>query len=77
MERAATLLRGELRGELRAEGSGAGGNKEEYVHLEDDDLDTDYLTYLELPTDEEAVESAAEQGALMASFETRRRNESG
>jgi hypothetical protein len=36
--RDATRLRGELREELRAEGSGAGGTKEEYVHLDDDDL---------------------------------------
>jgi hypothetical protein len=40
------------------------------VHLNNDDL-----AYLELPTDEEATESAAEQRALMASFETQRRNE--
>jgi hypothetical protein len=47
---AATRLRGELREELRAEGSGS--TKEEYVHLDDD------LAYLELPTDEDAAESA-------------------
>jgi hypothetical protein len=52
--RAATRLRGELREELSAEGSGIGGTEEEYVHLDDD------LVYLELPTDKEAVESAAE-----------------
>jgi hypothetical protein len=50
------------------------------VHLDnadlDDDLDADDLAYLELPTDEEAAESAAEQRALMASFETQRHNES-
>jgi hypothetical protein len=57
--RAATCLRGELRKELRAEGSCAGGTKEEYVHLDDADLDADNLAYLELPTDEEAMESAA------------------
>jgi hypothetical protein len=39
MARAATRLRGELREELRAEGSGRGGNEDEYVHLDDDDLD--------------------------------------
>jgi hypothetical protein len=46
------------------------------VHLDDADLDADVdadidaddLAYLELPTDEEATESAAEQSALMASF---------
>jgi hypothetical protein len=56
---AATRLRGELREELRAEGSGTVGNKEEYVHLDDNDLDTDDLAYLKLPTDEEDAESAA------------------
>jgi hypothetical protein len=76
--RAATRLRGELREELRAEGSSAGSTKEEYVHLDDADLDVDAddLAYLELPTDEEVAESAAEQRALMASFETQRRDES-
>jgi hypothetical protein len=73
--RAATRLRGELREELRAEGSGAGGTEEEYVHLNDADLDDDDLAYLELPTNEEAVESVAEQRVLMASFETQRRDE--
>jgi hypothetical protein len=82
--RATTRLKGELREELRAEGSGADGNEEEYVHLDDadldddldaDDLDADNLVYLELPTDEEAVESAAEQRALMASFEMQRRDD--
>jgi hypothetical protein len=77
--RAAMRLRGELREELRAEGSGAGGTEEEYVHLDDADLDdnvdADDLVYLELPTDEEVVESAAEQRALMASFETQRLDE--
>jgi hypothetical protein len=58
--------------ELREEGSGsAGGTEEEYVHL-----DTDDLVYLELLTDEEAVESAAEQRVLMSSFETQHRDES-
>jgi vacuolar-type H+-ATPase subunit B/Vma2 len=52
------------------ESSSAGGTKEEYVHLDDD------LAYLELPTNKEAVESAAEQRALMVSFETRRRHQS-
>jgi hypothetical protein len=33
-------------------------------------LDADDLAYLELPTDEEAMEAAAEQKALMASYET-------
>jgi hypothetical protein len=65
--RATTCLRGELWEEQRAEGSSAGGTEEEYVHLNNDDLD-----YLELPTDEEAVESAAEQRALTVSFETQR-----
>jgi hypothetical protein len=74
--RVATRPRGELREELRAEGSGAGGTEEEYVHL-DDDLDADELAYVELPTDEEAVESAAEQRALVASFEMQRRDEVG
>jgi hypothetical protein len=39
------------------------------VHLDDDDL-----AYLELPTDEEAAESAAEQ---RASFKTHRCDKSG
>jgi hypothetical protein len=50
------------------------------VHLDDadldDDVDADDLTYLDLSTDEEAAESAAEQRALMASFETQHRDES-
>jgi hypothetical protein len=75
--RAATCLRGDLREELRAEGSDVGGNKDEYVHLDNNDLDTDNLAYLDLPTDEEVAESAAEQRALMASFEMHRRDESG
>jgi hypothetical protein len=36
------------------EGSGAGGNgnnDNKYVHLDDDNLDTDELTDLDLPTD--------------------------
>jgi hypothetical protein len=41
----------------------------------DDDVDTDDLAYLELPTDEEAAKSAAEQRALMVSFEMQRRDE--
>jgi hypothetical protein len=45
------------------------------VHLDDADLDADDLAYLELPTDEEAVESAAGQRMLMASFEMQRRDE--
>jgi hypothetical protein len=88
MAHAATRLRGKLREELRVEGSGASGTKEEYVHLDDadldadidadmdDDIDADNLAYLELPTDEEAAESAAEQRALMASFETQHRDKS-
>jgi hypothetical protein len=80
MVRAATRLRGELREELRAEGSGAGGTEDKYVHLDDadldDDIDADDLAYLELPTDEETAESAAEQRALMASFELQCRDES-
>jgi hypothetical protein len=87
-----TRLRGELREELRAEGSGAGGTEEEYMHLDaadldvdidadvdadlDPDIDADDLANLELPIDEEAAESATEQRALMASFETHRRDES-
>jgi hypothetical protein len=70
-------LRGKLREELRAEGSVAGGNEDEYVHLDDDDLDADDLAYLDLPTDAEVAESAAEQRALMVLFETQRHNESG
>jgi hypothetical protein len=80
MARAATHLRGELREEMRAEGSDAGGIKEEYMQLDDvdldDNLDTDDLAYLEIPTNEEAAGSAAEQRALMASFETQRHDES-
>jgi hypothetical protein len=49
--------------------------EEEYVHL-DYDLDADDLAYLELPTDKETVESAAEQRALMALFETQCHNKS-
>jgi hypothetical protein len=45
------------------------------VHLDDADLDADDLAYLELPTNEEAAESAAEQRALTASFEMQRRDE--
>jgi hypothetical protein len=45
-DEAATRLRGELREELRAEGSGIGGNEEEYMHLDDDKLDADDLAYL-------------------------------
>jgi hypothetical protein len=83
MARAPTRLGGELREELWAEGSGAGGTEEEYVHLDDADLDADIntdmaddLAYLELTTDDEVVESAAEQSALIASFETQRHDES-
>jgi hypothetical protein len=57
------------------EGSGASGNSnnDEYIPL-DNDFDADDLAYLELPTDEEAAEAAAKQSALMASYETRRRD---
>jgi hypothetical protein len=66
MAHASTCLRGELHEELRAEGSGAAGDrdKEEYVHLEDDDLDDDFdaddLAYLDLPTNEETTKAAAD-----------------
>jgi hypothetical protein len=63
------------------EGFGAGGNEDEYVHLDDDDLDYDLdaedLANLEPPTNAKAAESAAEQRALMASFETHQGDESG
>jgi hypothetical protein len=63
--RAAKRLRGELREELRAKGSSAGGTEEEYVHLDNDDLDADNLVYLELPTDEAARRlMAAERRAV-------------
>jgi hypothetical protein len=52
---AAMRLRGELRGELWTKGSSTGGTEEEYMHLDDTDLDADDLAYLELPTDEEAA----------------------
>jgi hypothetical protein len=42
------------------------------VYLNNDDLDADDLAYLEIPTDEEAVESTAEQ---RVSFETQRYDE--
>jgi hypothetical protein len=64
---------GKLRDELRAESSGARDNDDKYVPL-DNDFDADDLAYLELPTDEEAAEAAAEQSALMASYETQRRD---
>jgi hypothetical protein len=73
--RTATRLRGKLREELWVEGSGTGGTEKEYLHLDDNNLDADDLAYLELPTDEVAAESAAEQKALMASFETQRRDD--
>jgi hypothetical protein len=57
------------------EGFGVGGTEEEYVHLDNSDLDAANLAYLELPNDEEAAESATEQMALMASFETQRHDE--
>jgi hypothetical protein len=71
----ATRLMCELREELRVEGSSAGGTEEDYVHLNDIDLDNDDLAYLELQTDEEAAESAAEQRALLASFEMQHHDE--
>jgi hypothetical protein len=40
------------------------------VHLDNDDL-----AYLKLPTDKEAMESAAKQRVLMVSFETQRHDE--
>jgi hypothetical protein len=43
---------------------GRNSDDDEYVHV----ADTDDLAYLELPTDEEAAKSTAEQKALMASF---------
>jgi hypothetical protein len=70
--RTVTRLKGELHEELWGKGFDADDNKEEYVHLDDDDL-----AYLELPTDEEAAESAAEQRALMVLFEMHHRDESG
>jgi hypothetical protein len=76
MARVAMRLQDELCDKLRMEDSGAGGNGDgdEYVHLADtdldDDFDTDELAYLELPTDEEGAEAAAEQRAPMASFDT-------
>jgi hypothetical protein len=75
--RAATRLWDELRDELWAEGSGVDcdSDDDEYVHLADtdlnDDFDADDLAYLELPTDEEAIE----QRTLMALFEMQRRDE--
>jgi hypothetical protein len=65
-----TRLREELRQVLREEGSDACGNEHEdddYVHLDDNDLDAYFLA--DLPTDARATEAAAEQRALMASFE--------
>jgi hypothetical protein len=62
-----TRLREELPRELRAEGSGTGGkaDDDDYVHLDNDDLDANFLA--DLPT---IAEAAAERRALMASFET-------
>jgi hypothetical protein len=59
--------------ELWADGfvtGSTGNNTDEYVHLDNDDLDSDELAYLELPTDKEAAEAATEQRVLMASYET-------
>jgi hypothetical protein len=69
--RAAKRLLEELREELRGKGSGSGNEDDDYLHLDDDELDADFLA--ELPTDAEA---AAEQRALMSSFETQRRDQS-
>jgi hypothetical protein len=53
------------------------GNKvddDDFVHLDDDDLDGDFLA--KLGDDREAEEAAAERRALVASFETKRCDES-
>jgi hypothetical protein len=56
---------------LRGEGSDAGVNEDDYVHLDDDDdLDADLLT------DAKFVEDATKQRAPMASFEMQRRDQS-
>jgi hypothetical protein len=69
-------IRDELRNELREEGFDTSGNEDDddYVHLDDDNLDADDHT--DIPTDEQAVEAAAKQRVLMASFETQSRDES-
>jgi hypothetical protein len=74
--RATTRLREELCQELREKGSSACGSKDddEYLHLDDDDMDADFLA--ELSTDPEATEAAAERRALMASFEMQHRDQS-
>jgi hypothetical protein len=67
----------ELRRELREDGFGACRNKDDNdnsLHLDDDDLDVNFLA--DLPTDNEAVEVAAEQRVLMASLETQRHDQS-
>jgi hypothetical protein len=56
---------------LGEEGSDACGNELEDDDYDDNDLDADFLA--DLPTD---VEAAAEQSALMASFETQYRDQS-
>jgi hypothetical protein len=63
---ATTRLREELPRELREEGSSIGGNADDdnYIHLDNDDLDANFLA--DLPT---ITEATAEQRALMASFE--------
>jgi hypothetical protein len=73
---ATTRLREELCQELWEKGTSAGGSEDddEYLHLDDDDLDADFL--VELPTDPEAAEAAAERRALMASFEMQHRDQS-
>jgi hypothetical protein len=73
--RAATRLREELREELPEEGFDASDNKgdDDYVHLDDDDLDEDDLA--DLSTDAEATKAVVKQRGLMALFETQRRNE--
>jgi hypothetical protein len=74
-----TCLQDELLDELRAEYLG-GGDKNEYAHLADtdlnDDFDADDLAYLELPTGEEAAKAVADQRALKESFETQHHDES-
>jgi hypothetical protein len=66
MMHATTRLREELPRELWEEGSSIGGNadNDDYVHLDNDDLDANFLA--DLPT---IAEATAEQRALMASFE--------
>jgi hypothetical protein len=44
--RAAKRLLEELREELRGKGSGSGNEDDDYLHLDDDELDADYLAEL-------------------------------